>query len=299
MQRRTEIMRIVQPDGYDKGDTVLFVGSEKTALIDTGMEYCSLQLVEDLRKELGERPLDYILLTHSHYDHVAGLPALRHAWPRAKVCAHPHAAKILSKESVRQFMMKMSKKNYEEVGAGHEAAGYPLEDYRIDVELTEGMKIDLGDVRFRVIETPGHTKCSVSFYDEINQILFASESSGIANVDDRLSVEPTFLSSYVQSMESIGKLKSLPVKQILQSHRDMSTMIDPASYFERAQMQFHLTKDIILAMYRNGLEFDRILKIYTDIYAARAVGQPIFAFLVNAEGAIKTVIRESEAGLIS
>ena len=65
MQRRTEIMRIVQPDGYDKGDTVLFVGSEKTALIDTGMEYCSLQLVEDLRKELGERPLDYILLSGS------------------------------------------------------------------------------------------------------------------------------------------------------------------------------------------------------------------------------------------
>ena len=292
-------MRIIQPDGYDKGDTVLFIGSEKTALIDSGMEYCSLKLVEDLRKELGDRPLDYILLTHSHYDHVGGVPALRHAWPRAQVCAHPHAAKILSRESVRQFMMEMSKKNYEEVGAGHEAAGYPLEDYRIDVELTEGMKIDLGDVRFRVIETPGHTKCSVSFYDEINQILFASESSGIANVDDRLAVEPTFLSSYVQSMESIDKLNTLPVKQILQSHRDMSTMTDPASYFERARMQFHLTKDIILSMYRNGLEFDRILKIYTDIYASRAVGQPIFAFMVNAEGAIRTVIRESETGLIS
>ncbi|MBR5047393.1 MAG: MBL fold metallo-hydrolase [Eubacterium sp.] len=291
-------MRIIQPDGYDKGDTVLFIGSEKTAVIDSGMEYCSLQLVEDIRKELGDRPLDYILLTHSHYDHVDGVPALRHAWPDAQVCAHPHAAKILSKESVRQFMMRMSKKNYEEVGAGSEAAGYPLEDYRVDVELTEGMMIDLGDIRFRVIETPGHTKCSVSFYDEINRILFASESSGIANVDDRLAVEPTFLSSYVQSMESIARLKTLPVDRILQSHRDMSTMTDPASYFERAEMQFHLTKDIILSMYRNGLEFDRMLKIYADIYASRAVGQPIFAFMVNAEGAIKTVIRESEAGLI-
>lgn len=287
--------RIIQPDGYIKGDTTLFIGSEKTALIDTGMEYCSLQLVEDLKKELGDRPLDYILLTHSHYDHVCGIPALRHAWPDVQVCAHPHAAKILAKESVRQFMMNMSAQNYEEMDPEHQVVGYPLEDYRVDLEVTEGSKIDLGDICFRVLETPGHTKCSVSYYDEINQILFASESTGIACTTDPFSVEPTYVSSFTQSMESIRKLKELPVKQIIQSHRIKEKIQGVETYFDRAETFSQLSCEFILRMYENGLDPKDILKIYADVFAKRVEGQPIYAFLVNAEGAIKTVIRESQA----
>ena len=292
-------MRIVQPFGYDIGDSTLFIGSEKTAIIDTGMEYCSPRLVEEVREELGGRPLDYILLSHSHYDHVCGLPALRHAWPEAKVCAHPHAAKILAKESVREFMMGMSEKNYQEADPDHHVAGYPLSDYKVDVKLTEGMIIDLGDMRFRVIETPGHTKCCISFYDEINQILFASESTGIANIQDPYSVEPTFLSSYIQSLDSVMKLKQIPVKLILQSHRVMGTLIEPEHYFDRVESYYHLTCDIVLSMYRNGVDQDKLLQIYSDIYADRAEGQPYFAFMVNAKAAINTLIREYEEGLIN
>ena len=292
-------MRIIQPDGYIKGDSTLFIGSQKTAIIDTGMEYCADQLVEDVKKELGDRPLDYILLTHSHYDHVCGTPALRHAWPDVKVCAHPHAAKILAKESVRQFMQRMSAKNYREKGLPEEVKGYPLEDYKVDMEVTEGSKIDLGDVCFTVLETPGHTKCSVSYYDEMNHILFASESTGIACTADPFSVEPTYVSSYVQSMASIQKLKKIPVEMIIQSHRIMGKMVDTKSYFDRAETFAFLSKEFILSMYKNGLAQDQILKIYADVFSKRVEGQPIYAFLVNAEGAIKTVIREYEAGLIT
>ena len=292
-------MRIVQPYGYNKGDSTLFIGSEKTAIIDTGMEYCSARLAEEVKEELKGRPLDYILLTHSHYDHVCGVPALRHAWPKAKVCAHPHAARILAKESVRQFMMRMSRKSYEESDPENDVAGYPLSDYKVDVELTEGMTIDLGDVRFRVMETPGHTKCSISYYDEINQILFASESTGIINVKDPYGVEPTYVSSYVQSLASVEKLKPVPVKMILQSHRPIGSVIEPEHYFERVETYYHLVCDIVLSMYKNGLDQDQILKIYADIFADRADGQPYFAFMVNAKASISTVIREYEEGLIS
>lgn len=287
-------MKIVQPDGYIRGDSTLFIGSEKTALIDTGMEYCSEQLVEDLKVALEGRPLDYILLTHSHYDHVCGVPALRHAWPDVVVCAHPHAVKILSKESVRQFMMKMSAQNYEERDPEHEVVGYPLEDYKVNMELTEGMKIDLGDVRFRVLETPGHTKCSISFYDEINQILFASESTGIICTMDTNCAEPTYVSSFIQSIDSIRKLKELPVKEIIQGHRVRGTATMPETYFDRAETYFQLSAEFILRMHQNGLDEKTILKIYSDIFAKRVEGQPIYAFMVNAEAAIKTIIREQE-----
>ncbi len=286
--------KIYQPDGYIKGDSCLFIGSEKTALIDTGMEYCSRELVEEIKEQLAGRPLDYILLSHSHYDHVCGTPALRHEWPDVIVAAHPHAAKILSKESVRQFMMNMSKQNYEECAPEQDVVGYPVEDYRVNLEVTEGDIIDLGDIRFRVYETPGHTKCSISFYDEINQVLYASESTGIACTTEPFSVEPTYVSSYVQAIQSVQKLKDLPVKEIIQAHRVRGKVVDVEKYFERAETFFHLSCEFILSMYRNGLTPDQILKIYSEIYAKRVEGQPVYAFMVNAEAAIKTVIRESE-----
>ena len=293
------MIQIVQPDGYIKGDTHLFIGSEKTALIDTGMEYCSEKLVEDIREILGDRPLDYILLSHSHYDHVCGVPALRHAWPEVTVAAHPHAAKILAKDRAIEFMRKMSAQNYAEKDPEHSVVGYPTSDYHVDLELTEGMKIDLGDICFTVIETPGHTKCSISFYDEKNKILFASESSGIACTTDPYSVEPCYLTSFVNSLDTIQKLQKLEVKELIQSHRIRGKVTDVGSYFIRSESYAKLSCDVILSMYNNGLAPEQILKIYADIYAKRVEGQPMYAFLVNAENAIKTVIREYEEGLIT
>lgn len=291
--------KIIQPDGYIKGDTHLFIGSEKTALIDTGMEYCSQKLVEDIKKELGDRPLDYILLSHSHYDHVCGVPALRHAWPDVIVAAHPHAAKILAKDRAIEFMRNMSKQNYEEMDPEHDVVGYPTEDYHVDLELTEGMEIDLGDICFKVYETPGHTKCCLSFYDMKNKVLFASESTGIACTTDPYAVEPCFVTSFLTSLESIRKLQKLDIEELVQSHRTLGTAVDVKSYFIRSESYAKLSCDMMLSMYKNGLPQDQILKIYADVYAKRVEGQPLFAFMVNAENAIKGVIRDYEAGLIT
>lgn len=288
--------RIVQMDGYVKGDTNLFIGSEKTALIDAGMEYCAGKLVEDLKKELGGRPLDYILLTHSHYDHVCGLPALREAWPDVIVAAHPHAAKILAKEKAITFMRGMSEENYKEMDPEHGVAGYPVSAYHVNLPVTEGMQIDLGDICFTVYETPGHTKCSISFYDEINQLLFASETTGIVCTADPYAVEPCYLTSYVSSIQSIEKLKNIPYEELMQCHRLRGSIPDQHSFFDRAATCARLSCAFILAQYKAGRSLEEILKVYAEVYYDRMEGQPIYAFMVNAENAIKTVIREYEEG---
>ena len=53
------------------GEALLIVGSEKTALLDCGMAYCGSRMVEKLARRLaenGREKLDYIILSHSHYD---------------------------------------------------------------------------------------------------------------------------------------------------------------------------------------------------------------------------------------
>ena len=85
------IRRIVPGQG---GDCTLLLGSEKTAVIDTGMTWCSDRLVQLLETELDGRDLDYILLTHSHYDHAGGVPALKKRWPKAEVVASGYAKSL-------------------------------------------------------------------------------------------------------------------------------------------------------------------------------------------------------------
>ena len=53
------------------GDCAFLLDDGKTAVLyDTGFAFTGSRIAENIRKVLGERQLDYILLTHSHYDHV-------------------------------------------------------------------------------------------------------------------------------------------------------------------------------------------------------------------------------------
>ena len=280
------------------GDSWLLIGSEKTAVIDTGMEYCSEKLAENIREILGDRPLDYVFLTHSHYDHVSGLPALRKMWPNLIAAAHPHAAKILAKESAIEFMRDMSANAYRLYDPEHSVVGYPVTDYRVDLILEDNMEISLGDLTVRAIWAPGHTKCSIAFYIPEQHLLFPSETPGLPAAGYDTTIEPNFLTSYVSAMDSIRKLRKLDVRAVIPAHNPYQDGIPAQTFLSRAAAFTELSRDFILGMHINGMSQEEILKVYSSVYSRQIGNQPMKAFLVNAEAAIRTVIREYEAGEI-
>lgn len=284
--------------GYG-GDSWLIIGSEKTALIDTGMEYCSEHLAENIRTVLGDRPLDYVLLTHSHYDHVSGLPELRNTWPELTAAAHPHAAKIMSKESAIAFMRTMSAEAYRLYDPEHSVRNYPVSSYHIDLPVQDGSEIDLGDLKIKVYETPGHTKCCISFYVEQLGLLFPAETCGLPEENDPVTVKPSYLTSYTATIASIRKLQSLKLNALIPAHSPYQDDASIHTFLDRAICFAELSKDFILGMYQNGLDPEEILKIYAAVYSRQIGNQPMEAFMVNAKASIQCVIREYEAGEIS
>ena len=62
--------------------TYLFPGPP-SILVDAGVGYRAH--IEAIDRALVGRPLELVLLTHSHSDHVAGLPALAERWPQLLV----------------------------------------------------------------------------------------------------------------------------------------------------------------------------------------------------------------------
>jgi glyoxylase-like metal-dependent hydrolase (beta-lactamase superfamily II) len=69
--------------GPSGNNTWLLPGSEP-ALVDAGVGHA--EHVDAIARALDGVPLARVLVTHSHSDHVAGLPALRARWPGLRVC---------------------------------------------------------------------------------------------------------------------------------------------------------------------------------------------------------------------
>lgn len=53
------------------GDSAFLIDDGTTSILyDSGFAFTGYQVAEKIKKHLGNRKLDYIFLTHSHYDHV-------------------------------------------------------------------------------------------------------------------------------------------------------------------------------------------------------------------------------------
>ena len=145
------------------GDSGFLVDDGKTSILyDTGYGFTGEGQYENIKRLLGNRKLDYIFLTHSHYDHVLGTVYVKKYYPDAVVVAGEYAAKIFEKPSAKSTMRSLDRKFARKCGV------YEYEDLidnlKVDVVVTDGQAVFANDIKFKVINLPGHTKCSIGFY---------------------------------------------------------------------------------------------------------------------------------------
>ena len=84
----------------DSSRAACLIKGTKNVLYDAGMAYSAGRMIEKLHYELDGAPLDAVILSHSHYDHVSGIPFLRKEWPDLRVYAGSYAAGVLEKPTV-------------------------------------------------------------------------------------------------------------------------------------------------------------------------------------------------------
>lgn len=116
------------------------VGSESTkeaAIIDPGAEFSR---IDKKVSELGLTP-KIIILTHAHGDHIGAVKDFVDKYG-TKVYIHKDDADFLSDGS----------KNLTKTLMGRDVS------VKADVELEDGDEINLGDLKYEIIHTPGHTK---------------------------------------------------------------------------------------------------------------------------------------------
>jgi glyoxylase-like metal-dependent hydrolase (beta-lactamase superfamily II) len=159
---------------------------------------------------------------------------------------------------------------------------------KVDAVIRDGDVIAPGDLNIKVIETLGHTKCSLSFLVN-NETLFASESTGCRGKTGR--IYPGFVTSYYQAIASIHKCEKLNPRHIISPHFGLVNKTETATYWKSCIRAAEAAKEFILNLLEQGYDEDRILTEYEVMFRdeENRLEQPLNAFILNAQRMIKAV----------
>ncbi len=143
----------------------LFIGEEKALSLDGGIGVGS---VRRLCESITPLPLEHVL-THTHWDHVGAA----HEWEA--VGAHPNARDRLANDytpGCRDFVQTWRGRPFP---AGFDPKTFTIPPAKLGREVQEGDVIDLGGRKLHVYDTPGHSPCSISLFDERERVLVSGD----------------------------------------------------------------------------------------------------------------------------
>ena len=156
----------------------------------------------------GEITLEYIILTHGHFDHILGANSFKEK-TGAKIAAH---------NAENEYVRDPKKSMTSLCGGG-----------AIDVDqyINENDTLDFGDTSFQVIHTPGHTRGSCCFVCEDENVMFTGDTlfnGSIGRCD-------FYGGDFDVMLLSLKKIKSLKQNYtVYPGHGDTTTLNNEKAY---------------------------------------------------------------------
>ncbi len=185
-------------DPSDAASYLLRFG-DKAVLIDAGSGRGQAQLIKNIAECLEpDAQLEYLLLTHCHFDHTGGANAVREEYG-CRIVAHELDATYLESGDNRVTAAALY--------------GARLRPFSIDIKLQgQESKLAIGDGAVTAIHCPGHSPGSVVYTTDIDGqlVLFGQDAHG--------PIHSEFLSDEKQYLDSLARLLSLEADLLLEGH---------------------------------------------------------------------------------
>jgi hydroxyacylglutathione hydrolase len=183
-------------------NTVLFACevTKKAAIVDAPLE--SLEVLKAAVQKNSLHP-EMLLLTHSHWDHIADAGLIKEKFG-IPIYVHPEDAG-----------------NLETPGADGLPLFFPIKGVKPDHFLKDGQVLHVGSIEVRVIATPGHSPGCVSFWLPQEKVLISGDTlfQGTMGRLDLSTGRPELMG------ESLKKLSELPPEtKVIPGHGGETTI---------------------------------------------------------------------------
>ncbi|MFW9865511.1 MAG: MBL fold metallo-hydrolase [Candidatus Thorarchaeota archaeon] len=222
-------------------------------LIDTSGAEMAERIVNKL-KEFNIYPIHKIFLTHTHWDHTAGVNKLKALMKDVDI-------EVLASENGVEKLLDPTPMN-----DIFEVSVEPLEDV---VPLKEHDIINLDGLKLEVFNFFGHTMDSIALLDEKNKNIFTGDA--VIDKSGYTYAQPTFMPpefNEPELLKSFQKLRNLKNKlnSITLAHFGVWTDNDFDMILEEME-EFHFkTKKSMIQWYNEGLSNREIALKYFETY---------------------------------
>lgn len=238
----------------------LFRGASEGTVFEGGTSTMGPLLGQQLEKlGITKEFVRQAIITHAHPDHVMAVPLFREMFPGITVIASEIAAKTLSSPKAMSFFRQVddaftaSLKKAGLVSEEHCGQGPVEGEIAIDRTVKEGDTIAVdAEVSFEVLETPGHSDCSLSFHEPGARILIISDATGYY-IPEHDWWWPNYFVGYDSYMRSMRRLSGLEAEIVCLSHNGVIKGAgDAKAYFEAAISATQAYHDRIVDEARQG-----------------------------------------------
>ena len=195
------------------GVNVALIAEQELTLVDTGLPGGTPGIVELVRR-IGRcvEEISTVIITHNHFDHIAGLPELRRL---TDVSVIGHQAGLVnghSEEPYPEGLRRLLRVPF----LSPIRRRFVLDSGDVDVQVVGGEVLKpLGGLE--VIHTPGHTPGSISLYSPERRLLFIGDA--LRRHRRKLDMPARMVSTdLVEAVESVRKLALLDFEVLVPGH---------------------------------------------------------------------------------
>ena len=279
---------------------VYLVEGKEAMIIGGSMSF----LIPELEKQLEAINLDparlkYQLIPHSHFDHCGAVPFFKRKFPGLVTLASEVSKKVFAKEKVLRHIEEMNNLAVESMGLTdkYEPEIFRIDTIPVDRVVREGDTIDLGDgILVRIIEMPGHSKCSIASYIEAEKALFPSDAIPIPVDPELRELLPMANDNFPSYLRSLEKISSLDVEICCLCHRGAFTgdeckrIVRDALPVSQAYYRKILDKYREFGNLEDTIEFfareivDKLNLSYIKMDLMRVVAKRMIGSVLEAEG---------------
>jgi glyoxylase-like metal-dependent hydrolase (beta-lactamase superfamily II) len=269
-------------------------GDESELLLDSGPNMLGPSYLASLSAMFpdgGLRPRR-LLLTHSHWDHVGSADYLRRHMPGLQIGGHSRLATVVRKSSALETMNRLSTDQVELLAHSPSGEDLTLRPFEIDVVLKQGDEFDLGGLTCMVYETPGHTRDSLAYYFPEIKALFPGDACGVLRGDTGDTIQPEFVASYQDYVESLKFMTALEPEIICLAHSWVLTQAEAREFLTASLAETYRYRELIesyLTAARGDIE-EAVRELARAEYGPEGrMGPPRAAYLTNLAAQVKHI----------